>query len=65
MDETQIVILQLKVSTRVLPASANVSYAACVDDIDLVLLTLAKKELCSEITISCIATEQVGLACRL
>lgn len=35
-----------------LPASAHVSCAAYVDDIDLVLLTLAKRELCPELTLN-------------
>lgn len=54
MYETVLVFMQSKVKIRVcfLPASAHVSCAAYVDDIDLVLLTLAKGELCPELTLN-------------
>lgn len=45
-----------------LPASAHVSRAAHVDDIDLVLLTLAKRELCPELTRTCFGREQLQWA---
>lgn len=64
-DETLIVFTQFIVGTRVLPASANVSFPARVDNIDLVLLTLAKRELCSELTRSFSVIGQVRLSGRV